>query len=190
MGHSTDHAHGTSGQEERSPPREQQPSAAGHPKTGAIDNAPKGRTAQQPQAAGGGHGPGTSKAVPTPMRVLPAVLALFGLPLSFFGFKVVEAGRAASTYDPTGGSSAIALVGVLMMAMGGGYLLAAYGTWTLKPWGWTLAVGVLGAGALSSLLVLTGSASGVGLVGLLANGGLCWYLSANRSLYRRLAGAG
>jgi hypothetical protein len=190
MGHSTGPPRRPGGPSGQSTPEETQHSAAGHSKTGAIDNSRNARAADRTPTSGEDRSHDTNRTVPTGMRVLPVILALFGLPLSAFGLRVTEAGRTASAYDPTGGSSAIAAVGVLMVAFGGGYLLAAYGTWRLKPWGWTLAVGMLGAGALSSLLVLTGSASGVGLVGLLVNGGLCWYLYANRSLYRRLTGSG
>jgi len=190
MGHSTEPPRHTGGQSGQSTPGDEPHSAAGHSKTGAIGNSRNARAADRGPASSGGHSHDTDRTAPTGMGVLPVVLALFGLPLSAFGLWITRTGRTASAYDPTGGSWAIAAVGVLMVAFGVGYLLAAYGTWRLKPWGWTLAVGLLGAGALSSLLVLTGSGSGVGLVGLLANGGLCWYLYANRSLYRRLAGSG
>jgi len=122
--------------------------------------------------------------VPIWIRVPPLVLALFGLPLSVFGLWIVSAGRSASAHGPTGGSSAIAGVGVLTTAIGVGYVLAAYGTWTLKPWGWTLAIGLLATGSLSSLLVLTSGAPGPGLLGLVVNGGLCWYLYESVRAFR------
>lgn len=100
----------------------------------------------------------------------------------------MQAGEAASRYNPAGGGSAITLAGLFSAGLGVGYLAAAYGTWTLRPWGWKLAVTLFGLGALSSAVLVTGDVDGPGLFGLLLNGGLGWYLYANRPLYRRLSG--
>lgn len=140
-----------------------------------------------------GHGTSPSRAagggtVPTTLRIVSVALVVFGVPSLLVGIRAMQAGQSAAPYDPTGGSSAITLVGLLSAALGAGYLAAAYGTWTLRPWGWKLAVTLFGIGTLSSFVLLTGDLAGPGLFGLLLNGGLGWYLYSNRSLYRRLAG--
>lgn len=190
MGQSTESPRRTGGSSGQSTPGDEQHSAAGHPKTGAIGNSQDERAAERTPVSSGSHRRQAGQQVPTGMRVLSVVLALFGLLLSVLGLRVFLAGQGASAHDPTGGSPAVAGAGVLVVAIGVGYFTAAHGTWTLKPWGWTLAIGLLGTGALSSLLVLTSSASSAGLAGLVVNGGLCWYLYSNRRLYQRLARAG
>ena len=84
-----------------------------------------------------------------------------------------------------GGGSSLQTVGVVLAGIGVADLVAAYGLWSLKPWGWTAGMGVLGLGVLTSLYTMAQTGSG-GLLGLLVYGSLFWYLSTKQSLFREL----
>ena len=58
------------------------------------------------------------------------------------------------------------------------YLLFAYGAWTLKPWGWTLGVGLAVASVVITLIGLTqGTQELVGaLISLAISGVILYYL--------------
>jgi len=152
--------------------RSQQPSGG----TGQNRTGTAGSSRGTPQKRG-------DAAVPTGLRAVSVALAVFGLPAVYAGIKLLQVSGEASRYDPTGSSSSLGVVGALALAVGVGYLAAAYGTWTFKPWGWKLGVGLFAVGTLSGLLLLAEGAGAAGLVGLAVNGGLGWYLYTNRPLY-------
>ena len=136
------------------------------------------------QSAAGGHSGG----VPTALRLVPIALVMFGVPAVYVGIQVLTYTEKVSRYGPSGAGSSLTFAGLVSLVIGVGYLVAAYGTWSFKPWSWKLSVGLFAAGALSSLLFLANGLGGPGLFGLLINGGLGWYLYSNRSLYMRFVG--
>jgi hypothetical protein len=113
---------------------------------------------------------------------------MFGVPAVYVGIQALTYTEKVSRYGPSGAGSSLTFIGLVSLVIGVGYLVAAYGTWSFTPWGWKLSVWLFAAGALSSVLLLANGFGGPGLFGLLINGGLGWYLYANRPLYMRFVG--
>lgn len=113
---------------------------------------------------------------------------MFGVPAVYVGIEALTYTEDVSRYGPSGAGSSLTFIGLVSLVIGVGYLAAAYGTWSFKPWGWKLSVGLFATGALSSFMFLANGYGGPGLFGLLINGGLGWYLYANRPLYMRFVG--
>ncbi|MEF8821328.1 MAG: DUF2127 domain-containing protein [Halovenus sp.] len=84
-----------------------------------------------------------------------------------------------------GASGTLLAAGVVMAGYGLIQLAAGYGTWTLKPWGRRLALGLGTVGLVGSLFTMTGLGL-VGLTGLALYGGMAWYLYSNGDQYERL----
>jgi hypothetical protein len=92
--------------------------------------------------------------------------------------------------DLSGGfGNALQIVGLVAGVLGGGHLLAAYGLWTITPWGRRLAL-LLAVGTLllSLLTLLNGGSAGV--LGVLLYGGTSWYLYTSEQQYRHLRRGG
>lgn len=83
---------------------------------------------------------------PTGITIL-AILAGIGGVLSVLG----AIGLLAA-----GGQSGLALILILLtLAFGVLYLVLAYGLWTLRPWAWTLGVGLMAASVALTLVNVT-----------------------------------
>lgn len=70
------------------------------------------------------------------------------------------------------------ILGLLTLVLSVLYLLFAYGAWTLKPWGWTLGVGLAAASVVITLIGLTqGTQELVGaLISIAISGVILYYL--------------
>jgi hypothetical protein len=114
------------------------------------------------------------------------LLSLFGTGLASAGLALGRTSQAVTQYGASAGPDLGGLA-VVFVALGLAQFLAIYGLWTRKSWGWTAGMVVLAAGALSSLLVLSRGATANGLFGVALYGGLGWYLSTKRWVYRNTA---
>lgn len=119
--------------------------------------------------------------------LLSLSLGILGVILLWNGFQLYSVGNAMASY---GVESSLQTLGLVLAGVGLAELLAAYGLWTLQPWGWKASAGALALGALLSLYAASQAGSS-GLFGVLVHGGLLGYLYTKRSLFRKLtAGRG
>jgi hypothetical protein len=113
------------------------------------------------------------------------LLVLSGIGSLFVGLQLQSIGQTASAYGASDAGSSMGTTALVVLAFGVGELVAAVGLWTRKSWGWTAGMAVSGSGILTSGLLLTNSfTSGVGLMGVLLNAGLGWYIYNQRWAFR------
>jgi len=112
---------------------------------------------------------------PTGVTVLAVLAALGGLFAILAGLALVGLGGLAG--GAAGGGFA-ALLGVLFLIYGVLALVLAYGFWTLKPWAWTLGVGLQGAGIVINILQFMNNTSQIVslVINLAIAGVILWYL--------------
>lgn len=122
--------------------------------------------------------------LPTGIKLLCGLLVLSGLGSLAIGLQLQSIGQTAASYGVSSAGSAMGLAGLLTLVFGGAELVAAFGLWTRRAWGWTAGMGVAGCGLLTSLLLLADPfTSTVGLLGLLYSGGVGWYIYGKRWLF-------
>lgn len=134
---------------------------------------------------------------PDGLRLACGLLAILGASSAIGGVTAVQAQRALGAASPPGfgvaAGGGLGVTGLLLLALGGAYVLSAYGLWTATDWAWTATIGVTGVGAVINL---TGPASpGTALFAAIGSGGLCAYLltAGDRfrpSVRREMAAAG
>jgi len=101
-----------------------------------------------------------------------AILAVIGGVLGILeGLSLL---KAAQDYDASG--SGIAFYGLCVLAASVGDLAVAWGLWQLRPWGWTSGVSVVTAQIGLAMWAMLGGLIGAGLVSLIVNGIVLWYL--------------
>lgn len=123
--------------------------------------------------------------LPSGIKLLCGLLVLSGIGSLFVGLQLQSIGQTASAYGASDAGNSMGTTALLVLAFGVGELVAAVGLWSRKSWGWTAGMAVSGSGILTSALLLTNSfTSGVGLMGLLLNAGLGWYIYQQRWLFR------
>lgn len=128
----------------------------------------------------GRHGPAGRRPLPTGLKVVCGLLVLFGLGSLGIGMELRDLGATAARYGADGGGS-VETVGLIVAALGVGEIAGAVGLWRRASWGWTAAVAVASAGVLTNLYLLsTAVGSGAGLVGVLVNAGIGWYVYDQR----------
>jgi len=103
----------------------------------------------------------------TILAILAAIAGIFGL----LGSVALLGLSAAS-------SGLFMILAIVTLVLSVLYLAFAYGAWTLKPWGWTLGVGLSVASVVITLLGLTqGTQELVGtLINLAISGVILYYL--------------
>ncbi|MEF8785125.1 MAG: hypothetical protein V5A45_04270 [Haloarculaceae archaeon] len=150
---------------------------------------------QRPAASDGGrqsihHRRSASRPpLPSGIKLLCGLLVLSGLGSLFVGLQLQSIGQTASAYGASDAGNSMGTTALVVLAFGVGELVAAVGLWTRKSWGWTAGMAVSGSGILTSALLLTNSfTSGVGLMGLLLNAGLGWYIYTQRWVLRDHSG--
>lgn len=121
---------------------------------------------------------------PTGVKVLAAILGLFGGIQILLGLTSLGLLGQASRVGASAAGAAISLLVILIVLFGVGYLAVAFGLWTFRAWGWGAGVVLAGIGAVGSLLGIGMGATGAGLVvGLLLNAGVLFYLLTSRARY-------
>lgn len=148
---------------------------------------PRRRSRRQPAGQsrpGGGQG----MPVTTGIRIVAGLLGLLGLSQVLFGFMTMNAGGTASRFGANRAGGAMLLIGLVLLGIGVGAFVAAYGLWTFRPWGWTAAGAFFGVGAAMSILLALTAGSVGGLVMAVAwNLGPFWYLWTVQERYGSLS---
>lgn len=106
-----------------------------------------------------------------------AVASLLAALLWFAGGLALIFGGALVGVAEGSGGGLVTLVGLALLALGGGGVALAFGFWTRQPWIWRTALAVLGAGIVVNLVTLL---LGAGLFSIVlpvaVAGGMLWYL--------------
>lgn len=96
-------------------------------------------------------------------------------------FSIIAGFAAGSIAGAPGVPSWYGALGPVMILLGLANFPMIYGLWTVKSWGWTLAMVLYGINILANLLQLT---TGLGaLVGLTVSIVIIWYIYSKRDLY-------
>jgi hypothetical protein len=113
---------------------------------------------------------------PLGIKALCVLFGLVGVLLVAFGVLLLTGGGV--------------LLGLFSLALGGLELALVYGLWTVKPWGWTLAIAVFSLTAIHNLLNMVGilntAAGGTGSasIGFFMVLGILVYIYQKQDLYR------
>jgi hypothetical protein len=120
--------------------------------------------------------PGTTAERPTGITIL-AILAAIGGVFGIFGGLTIMLGGAA--LGVAAGNAAFAglagIFGALTVIIAIGYLAFAWGAWGLRPWAWTLGVGLAAVSIVLNLFQLIGGNWGA-IVSLAIAAAIAYYL--------------
>lgn len=119
----------------------------------------------------------TGPKAPTGIKVicvLAGIGAIFSIVVGFSAGTLAEAPGLPSWYGALG--PVIILLGLANFPM-------IYGLWTVKPWGWTLAMALYAVNILTGLLQLTITGAR-GIIGLALSVIIIWYIYTKRDLYQ------
>lgn len=107
---------------------------------------------------------------PTGVTVL-AVLAAIGGVIGLLG-SLGMMGLASL------GGGFLAILGVLLLVLSVAYLAFAYGAWSLRPWAWSLGIGLSVGSIVLTLLQLTQGATDIvgALISIAISGVILYYL--------------
>lgn len=122
------------------------------------------------------------------LQIIGGIISLFfGLSSLFFGGLMVASDAAATAGTEIDMGPIMLATGVIALISGVIGLIAGYGLFTLKGWGWTLAVVFAIANIISNLLGLFQGVNIVGaIVGIVISGLILYYL--NTSTVKRAFG--
>jgi hypothetical protein len=109
----------------------------------------------------------------TIIAILSAIGGVFGLLASL---ALLGLGAVVGAATGLGGLTFVA--GLIVLAYSVLSLVLAYGFWTLKPWGWTLGVGVQGLGIVQAVLQFANNTSQIAslVIGVGIAAFILWYL--------------
>jgi uncharacterized membrane protein (DUF2068 family) len=113
---------------------------------------------------------------PTGITILAVLAAIGGVFGVLAGLALLGIGAVAAT---AGLGGLAAFLGLVALVYGVLSLVLAYGFWTLKPWAWTLGVGLEIAGILINVLQYVNNTNrGLfsTIVGIAINAAILWYL--------------
>jgi len=151
----------------------------GHQQT-AGNRQPTG----QPGKGGYGHTTRQRHPLPTGLKAVCVFLLLSGVGTLWAGTTLRDMSAKAVRYGASEGST-MATVGLVVIILGLGQAAAAVGLWMRNSWGWTATMAVTGVGMLSGLWLLANSyTSTLGLIVLLVNAGIGWFVYGQRWRYR------
>ena len=123
-------------------------------------------------------------AVPTALKLVALTFAGLGCVLVYGGLVLISGASELAAYGGPA-SSSLTVVGLLLAGFGVGQIGAAYGLWTLTPWGRQVGLYLAAGSLLWSVIVLTAGGS-AGPLGLILYGWMTWYLYTNEGMYERL----
>ena len=106
--------------------------------------------------------PTPAAARPTGITILAVLAAIGGVLSILAGIAIVGIGGFAAASSGTAAYFGLgAVAGIILLALGVLNLAFAYGAWTLKPWAWTLGVGLQVANLIwAGLAALSGDVGG------------------------------
>jgi hypothetical protein len=126
---------------------------------------PTGPTAQQP-----------ARARPTGITILAILAGIAGV-LGLFG-SLFFIGIGGAFAGATGLGGLVVILGLLLLVLSVLYLVFAWGAWQLKPWAWTLGVGLSAASIVLTVLQLVmGMSEPVGaIISIAISAAILYYL--------------
>lgn len=110
-----------------------------------------------------------------------ALLAILALADGIFdavaGWSIIRAGNAIATHTIFSGGM-VTLVGTILLGIAALLLVLSYGLWTMRPWAWTLGVGLETANVALALLRFAGGKETIvgALLTLMIGGTILYYL--------------
>ena len=109
----------------------------------------------------------------TVLAILAAIGGVFGI---LGSLALIGLGGLATAAGAVGGGGIVFILGLVTLALSVGELAFAYGAWTLKPWGWSIGMGVSVVSlAISAISAVTGG--GLNIVGIAINVAILYYLN-------------
>jgi uncharacterized membrane protein (DUF2068 family) len=110
----------------------------------------------------------------TIIAVLAVIAGVFGL---LGGLALIGLGGIIAASGVTGGALA-PILGLLLLAYGVLALVLAYGFWTLRPWAWTLGIGLQAAGIVINILQFLNNSTQLvsAIVSIAISVVVIWYL--------------
>jgi hypothetical protein len=113
---------------------------------------------------------------PTGITILAVLAAIAGVLYILGGLALLTVGAVVSATYALGGLAAI--IGLIILVVGVLYIGLAYGFWGLKPWAWSLGVGLQVAGIILNIVqYLNNNANLVGtIIGIVIAGAIVYYL--------------
>jgi hypothetical protein len=113
---------------------------------------------------------------PTGVTILAVLAGIGGVLGLLFGLLTVLLGGAlgAAGAGPLGALAGA--FGFILLILGVLYLVLAYGMWGLRPWAWTLGLGLAIVGIVFGVLWLLSGDIATALVQLVINGVIAYYL--------------
>jgi len=166
---------GTTVSTAQQPPSSPGEQAAGDPRRSQAQRAGQSRA---------GRGSRGRPPLPTELKAVCGFLALSGVGSLWAGNGVREMSARAARFGASQGT-AMETIGLVVMLLGLGQVVAAVGLWSRESWGWTATMGVTGVGTLSGLwFLMNGFTSTLGVIVLLSNAAVGWYVYKQRWRYR------
>ncbi|MDP9250439.1 MAG: hypothetical protein M3O78_03610 [Chloroflexota bacterium] len=113
---------------------------------------------------------------PTGITILAVLAAIAGVLYILGGLALLTVGAVVSATYALGGLAAI--IGLIILVVGVLYIGLAYGFWSLKPWAWSLGVGLQVAGIILNIVqYVNNNANLVGtIIGIAIAGAIIYYL--------------
>jgi len=110
----------------------------------------------------------------TIIAVLAAIGGIFGI---LGGLTLIGLGGFIAASGVKGGAFA-PILGLLLLAYGLLALVLAYGFWNLKPWAWTLGVGLQAAGIVIDILQFVNDSTQLvsAIISIAIAAAILWYL--------------
>ena len=114
---------------------------------------------------------------PTGVTII-AVLSAIGGVLGILGGLALVGFSGFIAASGVAGGGLATIVGLLLIVYGVLALVLAYGFWTLKPWAWTLGVGLQAAGIVINILQFVNNSANAGstVVSIVISAAIIWYL--------------
>jgi uncharacterized membrane protein (DUF2068 family) len=114
---------------------------------------------------------------PTGVTIIAVLAAIGGVLGILSGLALIGLGGFIAASGVTGGALA-PIVGLLLLAYGVLALVLAYGFWTLKPWAWTLGIGLQAAGIVINILQFMNDTTQLGsrIISIAISAAIIWYL--------------
>jgi hypothetical protein len=113
---------------------------------------------------------------PTGITILAVLAAIAGVLYILGGLALLTVGAVVSATYALGGLAAI--IGLIILVVGVLYIGLAYGFWGLKPWAWSLGVGLQVAGIILNIVqYVNNNANLVGtIIGIAIAAAIVYYL--------------
>jgi hypothetical protein len=113
---------------------------------------------------------------PTGITILAVLAAIAGVLYILGGLALLTVGAVVSATYALGGLAAV--IGLIILVVGVLYIGLAYGFWSLKPWAWSLGVGLQVAGIILNIVqYVNNNTNLVGtIIGIAIAGAIIYYL--------------